>query len=77
MTTITSSTPIRNGIDTSQVYGTLDVLPGLSPRHARFEFRVRNNWIDGTHSRVDDPRASGAPAPEDVSRPRAFIRRRQ
>ena len=50
MTTIISSTPIRNGIDTAQVYGTLDVLRA-QPEAARFEFRVRNRWIDGTHSR--------------------------
>jgi uncharacterized OsmC-like protein len=71
MTTITSSTPIRNGIDTAQVYGTLDVLRA-QPEAARFEFRVRNRWIDGTHSRSTIHGFWGAGA-EDVSRPEPFI----
>jgi uncharacterized OsmC-like protein len=71
MTTITSSTPIRNGIDTAQVYGTLDVLRA-QPQAARFEFRVRNRWIDGTHSRSTIHGFWGAGA-EDVSRPEPFV----
>jgi uncharacterized OsmC-like protein len=71
MTTITSSTPIRNGIDTAQVYGTLDVLRA-QPEAARFEFRVRNRWIDGTHSRSTIHGFWGAGA-EDVSRSEPFI----
>src|SRR4051794_29656634 len=71
MTTITSSTPIRNGIDTAQVYGTLDVLKA-QPEAARFEFRVRNRWIDGTHSRSSIHGFWGAGA-EDSSREQPFI----
>jgi uncharacterized OsmC-like protein len=71
MTTITSSTPIRNGIDTAQVYGTLDVLKARSEA-ARFEFRVRNRWIDGTHSRSTIHGFWGAGA-EDVSRAEPFV----
>jgi len=71
MTTITSSTPIRNGIDTAQVYGTLDVLKA-QPEAARFEFRVRNRWIDGTHSRSTIHGFWGAGA-EDVSRTEPFV----
>ena len=71
MTTTTSSTPIRNGIDTAQVYGTLDVLKA-QPEAARFEFRVRNRWIDGTHSRSTIHGFWGAGA-EDVSRAEPFI----
>ena len=71
MTTITSSTPIRNGIDTAQVYGTLDVLRA-QPEVARFEFRVRNRWIDGTHSRSTIHGFWGAGA-EDVSRAEPFV----
>src|SRR3954467_957720 len=71
MTTITSSTPTRNGIDTAQAYGTLDVLRA-QPAAARFEFRVRNRWIDGTHSRstIHDFWGAGA---EDASRAEPFI----
>jgi uncharacterized OsmC-like protein len=71
MTTITSSTPIRNGIDTAQVYGTLDVLKA-QPEAARFEFHVRNRWIDGTHSRSTIHGFWGAGA-EDVSRTEPFV----
>ena len=71
MTTTTSSTPIRNGIDTAQVYGTLDVLKA-QPEAARFEFRVRNRWIDGTHSRSTIHGFWGAGA-EDVSRTEPFV----
>ena len=71
MTTITSTAPIRNGIDTAQVYGTLDVLKA-QPEAARFEFRVRNRWIDGTHSRSTIHGFWGAGA-EDASRPEPFV----
>jgi uncharacterized OsmC-like protein len=71
MTTITSTAPIRNGIDTAQVYGTLDVLKA-QPAAARFEFRVRNSWIDGTHSRSTIQGFWGAGA-EDASRTEPFI----
>ena len=70
MTTITSTTPIRNGIDTAQVYGTIDVLKA-QPEAARFEFRVRNHWIDGTHSRSTIHGFYGA-GQEDASRERPF-----
>jgi len=71
MTTTTSSNPVRNGVDTAQVYGTLDVLKA-QPEAARFEFRVRNRWIDGPHSRstIHDFWGAGG---EDDSRAEPFI----
>ena len=66
MTTTASTSTLRNGIDTAQVYGTLDVLKA-QPEAARFEFRVSNRWIDGTHSRSTIHGFWGAGA-EDVSR---------
>jgi uncharacterized OsmC-like protein len=71
MTTTSTTAPIRNGIDTAQVYGTLDVLKA-QPEAARMEFRVRNRWIDGTHSRstIQDFWGAGA---EDVSRTEPFV----
>jgi uncharacterized OsmC-like protein len=71
MTITPSTSPIRNGIDTAQVYGTLDVLKA-QPEAARFEFRVRNRWIDGTHSRSTIQGLWGAGA-EDVSRSEPFV----
>src|SRR4051794_31951321 len=67
----TASPTIRNGVDTGQVYGTLDALKA-QPELARFEFRVRNRWIDGTHSRSMIQDFSGAGG-EDTSRPEPFI----
>jgi uncharacterized OsmC-like protein len=69
--TTASTAPIRNGIDTAQVYGTLDVLRSR-PEAARFEFRVRNSWLDGTHSRSTIQGFWGAGA-EDASRPEPFV----
>jgi uncharacterized OsmC-like protein len=71
MTITASPSPVRNGIDTAQVYGTLDVLKA-QPEAAHFEFRVRNRWIDGTHSRSTIHGFWGAGA-EDVSRSEPFI----
>ena len=68
MTTITS--PIRNGVDTGQVYGTLDALKA-QPELARFEFRVSNRWIDGPHSRSTIDQFWGA-GQEDTSREAPF-----
>jgi uncharacterized OsmC-like protein len=48
--TTTAIAPIRNGIDTAQVYGTLDALKA-DPELAHFEFRATNRWINGPHSR--------------------------
>ena len=45
-----TTTVIRNGIDTEQVYGTLDALDA-QPELARFVFRATNRWLEGTHSR--------------------------
>src|SRR5215216_6152776 len=48
MTTITP--PVRNGIDTAQLYGTLDAIKADADL-AHFEFRVHNRWVQGPHSR--------------------------
>jgi uncharacterized OsmC-like protein len=69
MTTLTA--PIRNGVDTAQVYGTMDALKA-QPEAARFEFRVSNNWINGTHSRTTIHKFWGA-GQEDSSREAPFV----
>jgi uncharacterized OsmC-like protein len=66
MQTNTITPSVRNGIDTAQVYGTLDVLKA-QPEAAHFEFRVQNRWIDGTHSRSTIQGLWGA-GQEDTSR---------
>src|SRR3954466_14445297 len=69
MTTLTPSS-VRNGIDTAQVYGTLDALTA-QPDLARFEFRVNNRWISGPHSRSTIHGFWGA-GQEDTSREAPF-----
>jgi uncharacterized OsmC-like protein len=70
MTTTPTASPIRNGIDTAQMYGTLDAVKA-DPTLAPFEFRVRNRWIAGTHSRSTIHGFWGAGA-EDSSREAPF-----
>ena len=67
---MTNTTLIRNGVDTAQVYGTLDALKA-QPELARFEFRVSNRWIDGPHSRSTIDQYWGA-GQEDTSREAPF-----
>ena len=69
MTAITNTT--RNGIDVAQVYGTLDAI-AADPSLARFEFRVSNRWITGTHSRSTIQGFHGA-GQEDASRETPFV----
>jgi uncharacterized OsmC-like protein len=70
MTTTPTTSMVRNGIDTAQIYGTLDAIKA-DPSLAPFQFRVRNRWIAGTHSRstIHDFWGAGA---EDTSRDTAF-----
>ena len=37
---------IRNGVDSQQMYGTLDLLV-QQPELATFQFRVTNEWLGG------------------------------
>jgi uncharacterized OsmC-like protein len=65
-----TTTPVRNGIDTEQVYGTLDALKA-QPELARFVFRASNTWLEGTHSRSTIHSFWGA-GQEDSSREAPF-----
>ena len=57
---------VRNGVDTEQLFGTLDLLK-QQPELATFTFRARNEWIGGAHNRstIQDFYAAGG---EDTSR---------
>ncbi len=46
--TINEST--RNGVDTATLFATLDAVKA-APAAARFQFRARNQWLNGTHNR--------------------------
>jgi len=60
----------RNGVDTQQMYGTLDAIKA-DPSLARFQFRAQNQWIDGAHNRSKIHGFYGA-GQEDSSRAAAF-----
>ena len=42
---------IRNGVDSEQMYGTLDAIKA-QPELGAFQFRATNHWIDGAHNRT-------------------------
>jgi uncharacterized OsmC-like protein len=61
---------IRNGVDTETLFATLDAVRA-QPELGRFQFRVVNTWIDGSHNRstIKDFYAAGG---EDTSRLQPF-----
>jgi uncharacterized OsmC-like protein len=69
MTTATDT--IRNGVDTEQLFGTLDAIKA-DPSIARFQFRARNRWIAGAHNR-STIRDFYAANQEDTSRTAEFV----
>ena len=70
MTTTTTKT-VRNGVDTEQLFGTLDAIKG-DPSLGRFQFRARNRWIHGAHNRTTI-RDFYAANQEDTSRAEEFV----
>jgi uncharacterized OsmC-like protein len=48
--TDTATRPARNGVDVPTLFATLDAVKG-QPEIAAFQFRARNRWVSGTHSR--------------------------
>ncbi len=61
---------LRNGVDTEQLYGTLDAIKA-NPELGIFQFRARNHWIDGSHNRSTIHGFYGA-GQEDVTRQEPF-----
>jgi uncharacterized OsmC-like protein len=60
----------RNGVDVQTLFATVDAVKA-SPQLARFQFRARNDWVSGTHSRSAIQGFYGA-GQEDTSRPEPF-----
>jgi len=48
-----------NGVDTPTLFATLDAVKA-TPALAKFQFRARNTWLAGTHSRTTIDAFSGA-----------------
>ena len=47
---MTTPTTTRNGVDVPALFGALDAVKA-QPEAAKFQFRARNQWVSGTHSR--------------------------
>jgi uncharacterized OsmC-like protein len=62
---------IRNGVDTQQMYGTLDAIDA-HPDLGVFQFRAINHWVDGAHNRTTIKGFYGA-GQEDKSREAPFV----
>jgi uncharacterized OsmC-like protein len=62
---------IRNGVDTQQLFGTLDAVKG-DPSIAKFQFRAQNRWLGGAHNR-STIRDFWAANQEDTSRTQDFV----
>jgi uncharacterized OsmC-like protein len=62
---------IRNGVDSEQMYGTLDAIKA-NPELGIFQFRARNHWIDGAHNRSTIRGFYGA-GQEDATRAESFV----
>ena len=61
---------IRNGVDSEQMYGTLDAIKA-NPELGIFQFRAHNHWVDGAHNR-STIKAFYAAGGEDTSRSDEF-----
>ena len=62
---------MRNGVNTEQLYGTLDAIKA-QPELGKFQFRASNVWVDGAHNRSTIQRFYGA-GQEDASREEPFV----
>jgi uncharacterized OsmC-like protein len=71
MTTTTIDRPARNGVDVPTLFATLDVVRA-QPAAAQFQFRARNEWVHGVHSRTAIQGFFGA-GQEDASRTEPFV----
>jgi uncharacterized OsmC-like protein len=69
--TVTTTHTIRNGVDATTLYGTIDVLK-QQPELGRFVFRAHNEWVDGAHNRSSIKDFHGAGG-EDTTREQAFV----
>jgi uncharacterized OsmC-like protein len=68
MSTLTDT--IRNGVDTTVMFGTLDAIKA-QPELGTFQFRASNRWLGGAHNRTTIKDFYGA-GQEDSSRSEAF-----
>jgi uncharacterized OsmC-like protein len=70
MTTTTTAPAPRNGVDVPTLFATLDAV-NANRDLARFQFRARNRWVSGNHSRSEIQGFYGA-GQEDTTRTAPF-----
>jgi uncharacterized OsmC-like protein len=58
-TTVRREPAPLNGVDTPKLFATIGAVKGM-PELAKFQFRARNQWINGTHSQTAIETFSGA-----------------
>ncbi len=59
---------IVNGVDVDQLMGTIDQIK-QQPDIAKFKFRARNTWVEGTHSQATVKEFYGAGQEDDTREP--------
>ncbi len=64
-------TNIINGVEVDRLLGTIEHVKA-APSLARFQFRARNRWVDGSHNRTTIKEFYGA-GREDESRAEPFV----
>lgn len=62
---------LLNGVNLDNLFGTIDVVK-KDPQIAQFQFRARNQWIDGSHNRTTIKDFYGG-CQEDTSRTAPFV----
>jgi uncharacterized OsmC-like protein len=67
----TQAPTLINGVNVDQLMGTVNAIKE-NPDLARFQFRARNEWLDGGHSRTFIQGFYGA-GQEDTSRTKPFV----
>ena len=80
MTTMETTNGVRNGVDTTTLFATLDAVKA-APAAAQFKFRASNRWISGTHSQstihgffgVGEERAHEQATTLDVDHPKVLV----
>jgi uncharacterized OsmC-like protein len=71
VTTVIATESVRNGVDTAQLFATLDAVKA-QPELGRFQFRASNVWLDGAHNQATIRNFYGA-GQEDTSREKEWV----
>ncbi len=62
---------ILNGVNVDQLFSTIDLIK-VNPDIAKFQFRAKNSWVDGTYNRATVKDFYGALEEDNSREPKAF-----